>query len=49
MPPYSLTNFVIQKYQNEPGLNNVCSRNNIPKVNDGIYWINVDECKSVVT
>ena len=34
MPPYSLTNFEIQKYyKNEPRFNGVFSRNNLPKYN----------------
>ena len=33
MPPYSLTNFEIQKYyQQEPKFNGVSSRNNLPKI-----------------
>ena len=32
MPPHSLTNFEIDKYyQNEPKVNGVCSRKNLPK------------------
>ena len=42
MPPCSLTNFEIQKYyKNEPKLNGVYSRNNLPK-KDGAYVINLD-------
>ena len=33
MPPYPLTNFEIQKYQNEPRFNGVYSRDNLPKRN----------------
>ena len=44
MPPYSLTNFGIQKYyQNEPGFSNVHSRKNLPEIWDGTYVINLDE------
>ena len=50
MPPHPLTNFEIQKYyQNEPKINGVYSRNNLPKVKDGIYVINLDEYKSIGT
>ena len=44
MPPHRLTNFEIQKYQNEPKFNGVFSRYNLPnKINDGAYVINLDE------
>ena len=34
----------MQKYdQNEPNFNGVYSRNNLPKVKDGAYIINLDE------
>ena len=33
MPPHPLTNFEIQKYQNEPRFNGVYSRDNLPKRN----------------
>ena len=50
MQPYPLTNFEIQGYyQNEPKFNDVYSRNNLPKIKDGTYVINLDECKSVGT
>ena len=40
------TNFEIQKYyQNEPKFNGVYSRNNLPKIKDGVYGINLDEFK----
>ena len=46
MPHHPLTNFEIQKYyQNEPKCNGVYSRNNLPKIKDGIYVINLDEFK----
>ena len=48
MPPYPLTNFEIQKYyQNQPKFNGACSRNNLPKINDGAYVINLDEYESI--
>ena len=50
MPFYSLTNFKIQKYyQNESKFNGVYSRNNLPKIKDKTYVINLDECKSIGT
>ena len=48
MPPHLLTNFDIKKYyQNEPKFNGVYSRNNLPKIQDGAYVINLDEFKSI--
>ena len=45
---YPLTNFEIQRYyQKEPRLNGVYSRNNIRKIKDGAYAINLDEYKSI--
>ena len=35
MPPLSLTNFEIQKYQNESRLNGVYSRDIFSKIKDG--------------
>ena len=49
MPPHPLTNFEIQKYKNEPKFNSVYSRNNLSKIKDGVYIINLDEYKSVGT
>ena len=50
MPPHPLTNFEIQKfYQNEPKFNGVYSRNNLPKIKDGEFVINLDEYESVGT
>ena len=50
MPPDPLTNFEIQKYyQKEPEFNSVSSRNNLPKIKDGAYVINIDEYESVET
>ena len=45
IPPHPLTNFEMQKYyQNEPRVNGVCSRDNLPKkIKDGTYVINLDE------
>ena len=47
---HRLTNFELQKYfQNEPKFNGVYSRNNLPKIKDGAYVINLDEYKSIGT
>ena len=46
MPLHPLTSFDIQKcYQNEPKINGVYSRNNLPKIKDVAYVINLDEFK----
>ena len=43
MPPHPLTNFQIQKYdQNEPKFLAAYSKNNLSKVKDGTYEINLD-------
>ena len=50
MPPHPLTNFEIQKcYQNEPRLHGVYSRNNLQKIKDGAYIINLDEYSDIET
>ena len=50
MQPHRLTNFEIQKYyQNEPKVIAVYSRNNLPKIRDGEYVINLDEYNSIGT
>ena len=50
MPPHPLTNFEIQKYyQKETKVNGVYSKNNLPKIKDGAYVINLDEFKSIGT
>ena len=50
MPPHSLTNFEVRKYyENEPKFNGVYSRNNLSKVNNGAYILNLDEYKSIAT
>ena len=36
-------------YQKEPKSNDVCSRNNLPEIKDGVHVINLDEYKSIVT
>ena len=50
MPPDPLTNFEKQKYfQKEPKFNGVYSTNNLPKIKDGAYIINLDEYESIGT
>ena len=50
MPSHPLTNFEIQKYyQNEPKFNCVYSRNDLFKIKDGAYIINLDEYESIGT
>ena len=48
---HPLTNFEIQKYQNQPRFNGVFfSRNNLPKkIKDGAYIVNLDEYTDVGT
>ena len=44
MPLHPLTDFEIpKKYQNELKFNSVYSRDNLPKIKDGAYEINLDE------
>ena len=48
MPPHPLTNFEIQKcYKNESNFNGVYSRDNLPKIKDGAYVINLDEYSDI--
>ena len=50
MPPHPLTNFEIQKYQNESKFNGVFSRDNLPnKIKDGAYIINLDQHSDIGT
>ena len=58
MPLYPLTNFEIQKYyqndaqrssKNETRFNDVYSRDNLPKIRDGAYVINLDEFSDIGT
>ena len=50
MPPHPLTNFEIQKYyENEPKFTGVYSRNNLPKIKDGAFILNLDEYESIGT
>ena len=49
-PPHLLTNFEIQKnYQNESRFNGVYARDNLPKIKDGSYIINLDEYSGIGT
>ena len=48
MPAHPLTNFKIRKhYQNEVECNGVFSINNLPKINNGTYVVNLDEYISI--
>ena len=50
MPTHPLINSEIQKcYQNEPRYNGVYSRDNLPKVKDEAYVINLDEYSDIGT
>ena len=43
MSRHPLTNFEIQKYQNESRFNVVYYRDNLPKIKGGAYVMNLDE------
>ena len=48
IPPHPLTNFEIQKYyKNEPRYSGVYSRDNLPKIKDAAYIINLDEYSDI--
>ena len=50
MLPHPLTNFEIQKYyQNELKFKGIYSINNLPRIKDGAYVINLNECNSTGT
>ena len=50
IPPHPLSNFEIQKYyENESRFNGVYSRDNLPKIKDGAYIINLDEYSDIGT
>ena len=50
MLPHPLTDFEIQKYyQNEPTFNGVYSRDNLQRIKDGAYIINLDEHSDIET
>ena len=44
-----MTNFEIQKYKNEPRFNGAYSRDNLRKIKDGAYVINLDEYSDIGT
>ena len=48
MPSHSLTNFEIEKYyEKEPRFIDVYSRDNLPKIKDGAYVINLDKYSDI--
>ena len=49
MPPHPLTNFEMQKYQNQIRLNGVYSRDNLSKLKYGAYVINLDHYSDIET
>ena len=50
MRPHPLINFEIQRYyQNETRFNGVYSRDNLPKIKDGAYVINIDDYSDIGT
>ena len=50
MLPHALINFEIQKYyQNKPKFNGVYSRNDLHKIKDRAYNVNLNEYKSIGT
>ena len=50
IPPHPLTNFEIQKcYKNEPKFNGFYSINNLSKIKDETYLINIAEHESMGT
>ena len=47
---HPLTNFEMQKYyHNQPKFNGVYSRDNLPKIKDGVYIINLDKYSDIGT
>ena len=50
MQPHLLTNFeIIKYYENESRFNGVYSRDNLPRIKDGTYVINLDEDSDIGT
>lgn len=50
MTTYPLNNFERQRYyQDESQFNDICSRHNLPKIKNGTYIIDLEECKSIGT
>ena len=50
MPPNLLTNIdIIDYFKKEPRFNGVFSKNNLPKIKQGVYFINLDHNKNTGT
>ena len=49
MPLHPLTNFEIEKYEKEPKFNGFYSANNLSKIKDGAYIINLDDFELIGT
>ena len=49
MLSHPVTNFEIQKYQNQTRFNGFYSRDNLPKIKDGACVINLDEYSDIGT
>ena len=49
MPLHPLTNFEIEKYESEPKFNGFYSANNLSKIKDGAYIINLDDFELIGT
>ena len=49
MPPHPLINFEIKKHKNETRFNSVYSRDNLSKIKDETYIINLDEYSDIGT
>ena len=50
MPPHPLTIFEIQKcYQNKPRFNGIYSRDDLQKIKDGAYIMNLNEYSNIGT
>ena len=50
MSLHPVTNFEIQRYyQNQTRFNGVYSRDDLPKINNGAYVINLDEYSDIAT
>ena len=50
MPPHPLTNFdIIDYFKDEPRFNGIYSKDNLPKLKEGVYVINLDQSKNTGT
>ena len=49
MPPHPLTDFEMQKYWNESRFNGLYSRDNLSKIKDVAYVINLDKYSDIRT